>query len=116
MLLPAILPSDSGYDCRIVTTRFKWSVVSSSRIINLLDSQEDRFSRMARISLETIRGEVKFENVSFAGMVREGRRLKHQSRYSGRKNICTGFGAAGAGKSSVVNLLSRLAKSTRVIS
>ena len=49
------------------------------------------FSRMARINLaETIRGEVKFENVYLRMWVKNGF-PKTSIWYSGRKNICTGF-------------------------
>lgn len=93
---------------RMIADRYntlQMGIVSSSRIINLLDSQED-VQQNGMHQPETIRGEVKFENVSFA--------------YNGEEyvlkninlDIKTGetfalVGATGAGKSSIINLLSR---------
>jgi ATP-binding cassette subfamily B protein len=93
---------------RMIADRYntlQMGIVSSSRIINLLDSQED-VQQNGTHQPETIRGEVKFENVSFA--------------YNGEEyvlkninlDIKTGetfalVGATGAGKSSIINLLSR---------
>ncbi len=93
---------------RMIADRYntlQMGIVSSSRIINLLDSRED-VQQNGTYQPETIRGEVKFENVSFA--------------YNGEEyvlkninlDIKTGetfalVGATGAGKSSIINLLSR---------
>lgn len=93
---------------RMIADRYntlQMGIVSSSRIINLLDSQED-VQQNGMHQPETIRGDVKFENVSFA--------------YNGEEyvlkninlDIKTGetfalVGATGAGKSSIINLLSR---------
>lgn len=93
---------------RMIADRYntlQMGIVSSSRIISLLDNRED-VQQNGTYQPETIRGEVKFENVWFA--------------YNGEEyvlkninlNIKTGetfalVGATGAGKSSIINLLSR---------
>jgi ATP-binding cassette subfamily B multidrug efflux pump len=93
---------------RMIADRYntlQMGIVSSSRIINLLDSQED-VQQNGTHQPETIRGEVKFENVSFA--------------YNGEEYVLKNInldikigetfalvGATGAGKSSIINLLSR---------
>jgi ATP-binding cassette subfamily B protein len=93
---------------RMIADRYntlQMGIVSSSRIINLLDSQED-VQKNGTYQPETIHGEVKFENVSFA---------YNEEDYVLRNinlDIKTGetfalVGATGAGKSSIINLLSR---------
>lgn len=93
---------------RMIADRYntlQMGIVSSSRIISLLDNQED-VQQNGTYQPETIRGEVTFENVSFA-YTGETYVLKNISL-----NIKTGktfalVGATGAGKSSIINLLSR---------
>ena len=93
---------------RMIADRYntlQMGIVSSSRIINLLDSQEDVQPNGAH-QPETIRGEVKFENVSFA-YVGEEYVLKNINLDIQAGKTFALVGATGAGKSSVINLLSR---------
>jgi ATP-binding cassette subfamily B protein len=80
-------------------------IVSSSRIINLLDSQED-VQQNGKHQPETIQGEVKFENVSFAYNAEEYV-LKNINLDIKVGETFALVGATGAGKSSIINLLSR---------
>jgi ATP-binding cassette subfamily B protein len=80
-------------------------IVSSSRIINLLDSQEDIQSN-GTYKPETILGEVKFENVWFA--YNEEQYVLKDINLDIKAGETVAFvGATGAGKSSIINLLSR---------
>lgn len=93
---------------RMIADRYntlQMGIVSSSRIISLLDSQEDVQPNGAH-QPETIRGEVKFENVSFA-YVGDEYVLKNISLDIQAGKTFALVGATGAGKSSVINLLSR---------
>ncbi|HEU5293136.1 MAG TPA: ATP-binding cassette domain-containing protein, partial [Cyclobacteriaceae bacterium] len=78
---------------------------SSSRIINLLDSQED-VQQNGTYAPETIQGEVKFENVWFA-YNEEQYVLKDINLDIKAGETIAFVGATGAGKSSIINLLSR---------
>lgn len=93
---------------RMIADRYntlQMGIVSSSRIISLLDSQEDVQPNGAH-QPETIRGEVKIENVSFA-YVGDEYVLKNINLDIQAGKTFALVGATGAGKSSVINLLSR---------
>lgn len=93
---------------RMIADRYntlQMGIVSSSRILNLLDSQED-VQQNGTNKPETIKGEVKFENVSFA-YVPEEYVLKNINLNIKAGETFALVGATGAGKSSIINLLSR---------
>jgi len=93
---------------RMIADRYntlQMGIVSSSRIINLLDSQED-VQQNGTHQPETIRGEVKFDNVSFA-YVEDEYVLKNIDLDIKAGETFALVGATGAGKSSIINLLSR---------
>lgn len=93
---------------RMIADRFntlQMGIVSSSRIIDLLDSQED-VQQNGVHHPETIQGEVKFENVSFAYNSEEYV-LKNINLAIKTGETFALVGATGAGKSSIINLLSR---------
>lgn len=93
---------------RMIADRYntlQMGIVSSSRIINLLDSQED-VQPNGTHQPATLRGEVKFENVSFA-YTGEEYVLKNVSLEIQAGKTFALVGATGAGKSSIINLLSR---------
>lgn len=93
---------------RMIADRYntlQMGIVSSSRIINLLDSQED-VQPNGDHKPEVIRGEVKFENVSFA-YTGEDYVLKNINLDIQAGKTFALVGATGAGKSSIINLLSR---------
>ena len=80
-------------------------IVSSSRIISLLDDNE-HLMQNGTVQTEVIRGSVEFEHVWFAYNEAEYV-LKDISLSIGIGQTIALVGATGAGKSSVVNLLSR---------
>lgn len=93
---------------RMIADRYntlQMGIVSSSRIISLLDSQEDVQQNGAQ-QPETIHGDVKFENVWFAYNGEEYV-LKNINLSIKPGETFALVGATGAGKSSVINLLSR---------
>lgn len=93
---------------RMIADRYntlQMGIVSSSRIINLLDNQED-VQQNGMHQPETIQGEVKFENVSFAYNAEEYV-LKNINLDIKVGETFALVGATGAGKSSIINLLSR---------
>lgn len=93
---------------RMIADRYntlQMGIVSTSRIINLLDNDED-VQKNGTHKPESIRGEVKFENVWFA-YNEEQFVLKDINLDIKPGETIAMVGATGAGKSSVINLLSR---------
>ena len=93
---------------RMIADRYntlQMGIVSSSRIISLLDNNE-HLMQNGTVQTEVIRGSVEFEHVWFAYNDAEYV-LKDISLSIGIGQTIALVGATGAGKSSVVNLLSR---------
>ena len=93
---------------RMIADRFntlQMGVVSSKRILDLLDSTE-HISDTGSYTPEKVTGNVKFENVWFA-YNDEDWVLKDISFDVKQGNTIALVGATGAGKTSVINLLSR---------
>ncbi len=93
---------------RMIADRFntlQMGIVSSDRILSLLDSQEFVQQSGAYIP-ENIHGDVVFENVWFA-YNDENYVLKNINFEAHRGQMIAFVGATGAGKSSIINLLSR---------
>jgi ATP-binding cassette subfamily B protein len=93
---------------RMIADRFntlQLGIVSTSRIINLLDSKE-HIADTGKIIPDHFKGEVDFKNVSFA-YVDDNFVLKNISFGAQQGESVALVGATGAGKSSIINLLSR---------
>ncbi len=93
---------------RMIADRFntlQMGVVSSKRILDLLDSTE-HISDSGSFKPDRVVGDVKFENVWFA-YNDEDWVLKDISLEAKQGEVIALVGATGAGKSSVINLLSR---------
>ncbi len=93
---------------RMIADRFntlQMGIVSSNRILNLLDN-DDHIQDDGTFTPDQIKGDVKFENVSFA-YVEDEYVLKDISFEVKAGETIALVGATGAGKSSVINLLSR---------
>jgi ATP-binding cassette, subfamily B, multidrug efflux pump len=93
---------------RMIADRFntlQMGIVSSDRILKLLDSEE--FVQNSGTHLPTnVHGDVAFENVWFA-YNEENYVLKNINFEAHRGQMIAFVGATGAGKSSIINLLSR---------
>ena len=93
---------------RMIADRFntlQLGIVSTSRIINLLDSDE-HIVDVGDYKPEKIRGDVRFENVWFAYNDNDYV-LKNINFEVKRGETLALVGATGAGKSSIINLLTR---------
>lgn len=93
---------------RLIADRFntlQMGIVSSSRILNLLDNKEHIPDNGAH-KPEDLKGDIQFKNVSFAYNDDETV-LKNISFDVKEGETVALVGATGAGKSSVINLLSR---------
>jgi ATP-binding cassette subfamily B multidrug efflux pump len=93
---------------RMIADRYntlQMGIVSSSRILNLLDSRE-MISNTGQIVPHSFRGEVEFRNVWFA-YEDENFVLKNISLKAEPGQTIALVGATGAGKTSVINLLTR---------
>ena len=93
---------------RMIADRFntlQLGIVSTSRIIKLLDSK-DHIADNGNIIPDHFKGEVEFKNVWFA-YEEENYVLKNISFSARHGESIALVGATGAGKSSVINLLSR---------
>jgi ATP-binding cassette subfamily B protein len=93
---------------RMIADRFntlQMGVVSSSRIFKLLDNKEN-IPNEGSLTPQKIRGEIKFENVWFAYIEEEWvlRDINFEVNHGETVAI---VGATGAGKSSIINLISR---------
>lgn len=93
---------------RMIADRYntlQMGIVSSSRILNLLDANEDVQKNGTRVA-ENIKGEVKFEHVWFA--YNESDYVLKDINLDIKSGETVAFvGATGAGKSSIINLLNR---------
>ena len=93
---------------RLIADRFntlQMGIVSSSRILNLLDSKEN-IPNNGDYAPEKVKGDISFKNVEFA-YNEEDVVLKNISFEVKEGQSVALVGATGAGKSSVINLLSR---------
>lgn len=93
---------------RMIADRYntlQMGIVSSSRILNLLDSSED-VQQNGKYQPEDVRGEVKFDHVWFAYNDTEYV-LKDINLDIRSGETVALVGATGAGKSSIINLLNR---------
>ncbi len=93
---------------RLIADRFntlQMGIVSSSRILNLLDNKE-HIPNNGHLKPEKIAGDIIFKNVDFA-YNEEEKVLKNISFEVKEGQTVALVGATGAGKSSVINLLSR---------
>lgn len=93
---------------RMIADRYntlQMGIVSSSRILNLLDSEEN-VQTSGSYAPETIRGDVKFENVWFAYNDKEYVLKGINISIKAGETVAL-VGATGAGKSSIINLLNR---------
>lgn len=93
---------------RMIADRFntlQMGIVSSNRILNLLDSKE-HIPNEGTYKPETLQGEVTFEKVWFA-YNDEDYVLKDISFEVKKGEVMALVGATGAGKSSIINLLNR---------
>jgi len=93
---------------RLIADRFntlQMGIVSSSRILNLLDNKEN-IPNNGNYIPERIKGDISFKNVEFA-YNEEDVVLKNISFEVKEGQSVALVGATGAGKSSVINLLSR---------
>jgi ATP-binding cassette subfamily B protein len=93
---------------RMIADRFntlQLGIVSTERILKLLDSQE-HIPNTGTLAPSTLRGEVRFEHVWFA-YNEEDYRLRDINFSVKAGETVALVGATGAGKSSIINLLSR---------
>jgi ATP-binding cassette subfamily B multidrug efflux pump len=93
---------------RMIADRFNilhMGIVSSNRLFDLLDSKE-YISDNGTFAPDMIKGEVKFDKVSFAYLDEEYVLKDISFEVSPGQTVAL-VGATGAGKSSVINLLSR---------
>lgn len=93
---------------RMIADRFntlQMGIVSSNRILDLLDST-DQIQNEGNVSVEHLKGDISFKNVWFA-YKEEDWVLRDISFEAKQGEAIALVGATGAGKTSVINLLSR---------
>jgi len=93
---------------RLIADRFntlQMGIVSSSRILNLLDNKEN-IPNNGDFIPEKVKGNISFQNVDFA--YNEGEPVLKDISFEVKEGQSIALvGATGAGKSSIINLLSR---------
>lgn len=85
---------------------------SARRIFRVLDTEPEVKDSPDAISLDEIKGEVKFENVSFEYNEFSGPVLNHISFTAEPGMIVAVLGATGSGKSTLINLIARFYDTT----
>jgi ATP-binding cassette subfamily B protein len=93
---------------RMIADRFntlQLAIVSSERVLNLLDNQEDVMPN-GSLRPKGLQGDIRFENVWFA-YNEEHWVLKDVSFHARPGETIAFVGATGAGKSSIINLINR---------
>lgn len=86
---------------------FQATMAASERIFELLDLEPDLIDDPEAVSLPPVRGEVVFDNVSFA-YTRDGRSVLHNIDLHAEPGERIALvGETGAGKSTIIRLLSR---------
>lgn len=94
---------------RMIADRFntlQMGLLSADRVLKLID-EKDEFQKDGTMSIEHLEGYVRFDNVSF-GYLEDQLVLKNISFELQPGEVVALVGATGAGKSSIINLLTRL--------
>ncbi|NMB87033.1 MAG: ABC transporter ATP-binding protein, partial [Chloroflexi bacterium] len=80
---------------------------SAQRIFEVLDAQSDVADRPGAMDVPALRGEVRFEDVSFRYMGAESDVIKHVNFEARPNQTVAILGRTGSGKSSIINLIPR---------
>lgn len=82
------------------------SIASGQRLLEILDTPRGVFNKRTAVAVETIKGDIRFENVTF-GYAGEGDALKEITLHVPAGKTIGILGPTGAGKSSLVGLIPR---------
>ncbi|RHW41497.1 ABC transporter ATP-binding protein [Neobacillus notoginsengisoli] len=82
------------------------AVAGAERVFEILDEDAESIDESAAIELEEVQGEVEFRNVSFS-YEKEGSTIRNVSFTADPGQMVALVGPTGAGKSTIINLLSR---------
>ncbi|MED4401919.1 ABC transporter ATP-binding protein [Metabacillus fastidiosus] len=82
------------------------AVAGAERVFEVLDEKEERTDEMDAITLTDVKGNVEFRNVAFS-YEDEGDTVRNLSFKANQGEMIALVGPTGAGKSTVINLLSR---------
>jgi ATP-binding cassette subfamily B protein len=91
----------------MIITQFGQAAASADRIFEILDARNDIVDKPDAIELPDVRGEVKFENVTFRYFGAGEPVLKNVSFVAEPGERIALLGATGSGKSTIINLLPR---------
>jgi ATP-binding cassette subfamily B multidrug efflux pump len=91
----------------MIITQFGQAAASADRIFEILDAKNDIVDKPDAIALPDVRGEVKFENVTFRYFGGGEPVLKNVSFEAEPGERIALLGATGSGKSTIINLLPR---------
>jgi len=90
-----------------IITQFGQAAASADRIFEILDARSDIVDKPDAIELDSIRGEAKFENVTFRYFGGGAPVLDHVTFEARPGERIALLGATGSGKSTIINLLPR---------
>jgi ATP-binding cassette, subfamily B, bacterial MsbA len=86
---------------------FQKAIVGASRVYEILDLPVERADIPGAVSLGTIRGEIRYESVTFGYRTEEGPVLENFSAEIGAGEVVALVGPSGAGKTTIANLVPR---------
>jgi len=90
-----------------IITQFGQAAASADRIFEILDARSDIRDKPDALELPTVKGEVKFENVTFRYFPGGEPVLSHVTFEAKPGERIALLGATGSGKSTIINLLPR---------
>ena len=90
-----------------IITQFGQAAASADRIFEILDAKSDIVDKPDAIDLPSVKGEVKFENVTFRYFSGGAPVLDHVTFEAKPGERIALLGATGSGKSTIINLLPR---------
>jgi len=90
-----------------IITQFSQASASASRVFEILDAKSDVTDKPGAISLPTVEGHIRFENVTFRYFGGGEPVLKNVSFETEPGQTVALLGATGSGKTTIINLLPR---------
>lgn len=89
-----------------IMSELQSALAAAERVFHMIDEPAETADREGARTLETVKGDVRLENVSF-GYTKEQRIIKHLKLHAAPGKLVAVVGPTGAGKTTLINLLMR---------